>query len=174
MRVHTKTIDLSTVAELQQSLRQAPPRPQTKVKYAEAIELMASDIHGMRSRGYGWDDIAAMLADKGMDLSVKTIRSYLYRAGGDRFDPTPRRKRRRGEPVRATSPSTGPEPSQRPSPPAARDVAGASAASSPPTRPTVSTAVAKPVAATSPSPGRHAAEDVPRWSFPVRPDSKDL
>ncbi len=170
MRMPTKTIDLSAVAELQESLRQAPPRPETKVRYAKAIELMASDIRGMRARGYGWDDIAAMLAEKGLELSAKTLRTYLHRVGADGSEPSPERKRRRAEPVRATSPSTERERSQ----PAARNAPDASASSSRPPRPPATPLVSKSVAATSLPPEPHVTDDVATWSFPVRPDTRDL
>jgi hypothetical protein len=174
MRVPTKTIDLTAVAELQESLRRAPPRPETKVKYAKAIELMASDIRGMRARGYGWDDISAMLAEKGLELSAKTIRTYLHRVGGDGSEPSPRRKRRRAEPVRAASPSPVEHRSQPLARSAVRDAPDASASPPRPLRPASTPPVSKSVAAASPTPGRPAVEDTPSWSFPVRPDTRDL
>ena len=173
-RIPTKKIELSAVAEIQASLRHAPPRPQTHVRYAKAIELMASDIHAMRARGYGWNDIAAMLADMGLQLSATTIQEYVRRVGGNAPEASTGRKRRRGEGVRATSTSTPRERSQASVAHVAQDTPNALGTSSPPPRPTASTPVAKPLAATSPFPERHAAEDVPRWSFPVRPDTKDL
>jgi hypothetical protein len=66
---------------------------------------MAFDIRGMRARGYGWDDIAAMLAEKGLELSAKTLRTYLYRVGVDGSEPSSERKRRRTEPALSGKPS---------------------------------------------------------------------
>ena len=73
----TKTIDVSDVAELQESFRKALPRAETKVRYGKAIEMMASELYAMRSKGYGWSDIVAMLAEKGLHVTPSTLRNHL-------------------------------------------------------------------------------------------------
>ncbi len=72
-----KTIDVANVAELQERFRKAVPRAETKVRYGKAIEMMASELHTMRSKGYEWSDIAAMLAENGLHVTPSTLRNHL-------------------------------------------------------------------------------------------------
>jgi len=95
-----KTIDVSDVAELQERFRKALPRAETKVRYGKAIEMMASELHTMRSKGYEWSDIAAMLAEKGLHVTPSTLRNHLSHIKGDSARAS-RGRRRRVEPVHA-------------------------------------------------------------------------
>ena len=118
MRVSTRTIELAALADLQETLRSIPPRPETKVDYAKAIKLVAPEIRGMRSRGYGWDEIARTLSERGVALSVSTIRAYLRRVGGPAEEPSPAGKTKqahRVSPTRsATLPAASPPPATQP------------------------------------------------------------
>jgi hypothetical protein len=47
------TIDLTDIAQIQDRLPTAPSRPEMRVRYVKAIEGVASELHAMRSKGYG-------------------------------------------------------------------------------------------------------------------------
>ncbi|MGD0680335.1 MAG: hypothetical protein ABSC94_33585 [Polyangiaceae bacterium] len=165
-----KTIEISSVAELQERLRGAPNREETRIRYVKAIELMASDIHAMRSKGYSWNDIAAMLAEKGLQMSASTLRTYLGRTGATSTGESTRRKRRRRDNIGATIRSTVRGQSPALAVPIRGDPPVTVATTSRPTQPsTVNVAGDAPAA---PSP--RDAEKVPSWSFAMRPDTPNL
>jgi hypothetical protein len=97
--VKAKTIDLTDIAKIQDRLRTSPSRPKTRVRYIKAIELLASEIHAMRSNGYGWSDIAAVLTESGLEVSATTIRTYLGRVTSEPSRP------RQGHPRDVANPS---------------------------------------------------------------------
>jgi hypothetical protein len=69
-----KTIDLTDFAVIQNRMRMAPCRPEPSVRYVKAIELMASENHAMRSKGYSWSDIAVVLTKHGVHVSAMGLR----------------------------------------------------------------------------------------------------
>jgi hypothetical protein len=116
--VKAKTIDLTDIAQIQDRLRTAPSRPETRVRYVKAIEIMASEIHAMRSKGCGWSDIAVVLTENGLQVSATTLRTYFGRVAGDASRPPRRAPRRHREPVLPTAPiaaTATPRPSSPPS-----------------------------------------------------------
>jgi hypothetical protein len=170
----TKTIEMSNVAELQESLRGAPARPHTKVVYAKAIELVASDIHALRSKGYEWEDITAMLSDKGLQMSVATLRTYLKRVGGDRPGEPAHRKGSRRHRARVDFPGDTTSGHRDSSETRRADASVLSPVTSPlPSKP-ASPSATKPASASSPATTPRTGDDVPSWSFSVRPDTPDL
>ena len=118
-----KTIDVANVAELQERFRKALPRAETKVRYGKAIEMMASELHAMRSKGYGWSDIVAMLAEKGLLVTPSTLRNHLSHIKTDAAKAS-RGRRRRVEPVHANVQSPANVASNSTSAPAVRDAPG--------------------------------------------------
>jgi len=118
-----KTIDVANVAELQERFRKALPRAETKVRYGKAIEMMASELHTMRSKGYEWSDIAAMLAEKGLHVTPSTLRNHLSHFKSVAAKAS-RGRRRRVEPVHANVQSPANVASNSTSAPAVRDAPG--------------------------------------------------
>ena len=165
-----KTIEISSVAELQERLRGAPNREETRIRYVKAIELMASDIHAMRSKGYSWNDIAAMLAEKGLQMSASTLRTYLGRTGATSTGESTRRKRRRRENVGVAARSMVSGPSPALDVPIRGDPPVTAPKTSRSTRASKVNIAGDEAAATSP----RDAEKVPSWSFAMRPDTPNL
>jgi hypothetical protein len=171
--VKAKTIDLTDIAQIQDRLRTSPSRPETRVRYVKAIEMMASEIHAMRSKGYGWNDIAAVLTESGLEVSATTLRTYLGRVASEPSPPRQGHPRRRRKSFAANIPSPVLAESRRSSTPAIRDaparierISKPSPAAGPPT-------VHARVATTS-TPSPVDSETTPSWSFAVRPDTPDL
>jgi hypothetical protein len=165
-----KTIEISNVAELQERLRSAPNREETRVRYVKAIALIASDIHAMRSKGYSWNDIAAMLAEKGLQMSAATLRTYLGRTGATSAGESTHRKGRRRENVGVTARSTVSGQSPALAVPIGGDPPVTGPNASRPTQPSTVNIAGDEAAATSP----RDAEKVPSWSFAMRPDTPNL
>ncbi|MGA3124919.1 MAG: hypothetical protein ABSF69_29600 [Polyangiaceae bacterium] len=133
-----KTIDVSDVAELQERFRKALPRAETKVRYGKAIEMMASELYAMRSKGYGWSDIAEMLAEKGLHVTPSTLRNHLSHIKSEGAKAA-RGRRQRVEPARANVQGTVKATSNGTSAPTGRDAPIPSASASPSPRNALST-----------------------------------
>jgi hypothetical protein len=144
----TKTIDVSDVAELQESFRKALPRAETKVRYGKAIEMMASELYAMRSKGYGWSDIVAMLAEKGLHVTPSTLRNHLshIKSAGAKAP----RGRHRVEPVHAKAQSPVNAALSSTSAPSGRDapIPSASVSASPRTALSTVSAIRAPTSST--------------------------
>ena len=89
-------ISLSELDNIARSLDALPPRRDTSVSKQKAIALLAPELHAMRSKGYSWSEIAALLTSNGVPVSAVALQSYLWRARvADETDrPASRRKRR--------------------------------------------------------------------------------
>ena len=73
---HTK-ISLSSVANLQQLLDEAPARSDTEVSKRRAIVMLAPKLYGMRSKGYSWRAVAEWLTEHGLTVSAPALQGYL-------------------------------------------------------------------------------------------------
>jgi hypothetical protein len=89
-------ISVSELHNIARSLEALPPHRDTSVSKQKAIALLAPELHVMRSKGYSWSDIAALLTNNGVPVSAVALQSYLWRARvADETDrPASRRKRR--------------------------------------------------------------------------------
>ena len=89
-------ISVSELRNIARSLDALPPHRDTSVSKQKAIALLAPELHAMRSKGYAWGDIAALLTNNGVPVSAVALQSYLWRARvADETDrPASRRKRR--------------------------------------------------------------------------------
>jgi hypothetical protein len=168
-----KTIDLTDIAQIQDRLRTAPSRPETNVRYIKAIEIMAAEIHAMRSKGYGWSDIAVVLTENGLHVSATTLRSYFSRVAGDVSRAPRRAPRRHHKPVPPPAPSAVIATPRPASPPSTRDAPTRTEKTSKPSLAVKPSTVAAP--STLPSTATSTdGETTPRWSFAVRPDTPNL
>lgn len=69
---------LKSVAENLRSMPSVKSAP-TNTK-ADAVQFLIREIEEMQKRGYGFDEIAAALRENDIDISVATLRTYVYRA----------------------------------------------------------------------------------------------
>jgi len=166
---HKNKFAAETVLKLQQSLDEVPPYRANELSKQQTVRALAPQILALRSKGYSWTAVAAMLSERGLPVSVAALRTYLRRVREEAAEEKPRAQTKRSRDVRADAPaaerlpSIAPSPSQRSeSPPAKRPV--------PPATPQTS-AVATPRA--SPSSPRPEPE-LGQPMFAVRPDTKDL
>ena len=91
-----RKISASELHNIARALDALPPHRDTSVSKQKAIALLAPELHAMRSKGYSWSAIAALLTNNGVPVSAVALQSYLWRArvadGTER--PASRRKRR--------------------------------------------------------------------------------
>jgi len=95
-------ITIATVDNLRRKLDELPPQENVKheVSKQEAVSLLADEITALQARGYAIDEIAQLLSNNGLPLSVATLKSYLSRARSSSRKPGAKpRKTRRGREV---------------------------------------------------------------------------
>ncbi len=158
-----------TVRQLQQSLDEVVPYQETELSKQQTLRALLPQICALRSKGYGWAAVAAMLSERGVPISVAALRTSLRRvreqaANEARRAPTKRLREGRadaGPPER--SPRTAPSSAQR--------------GDTPPTQTPRQTgpATSSEVAAQHATLPETRREPEPRRStFAVRPDTKDI
>jgi hypothetical protein len=85
------------VPQLQQSLDEIPPCPSTELSKQQMIDALSPQIFALRSKGYSWAAVAAMLSERGLPVSVAALRTYLRRvrdeAGSETKNSPPKRSR---------------------------------------------------------------------------------
>ncbi len=128
-----------TVRQLQQSLDAVAPYQETELSKQQAIRTLSPQIFALRSKGYSWTAVAAMLSERGVPVSVAALRTYLRRVREEAADAAPRPPTKRlrdgrthtDQPERLSAIAPSPSPSgetsaaTKPAPP------GAAAASAP-------------------------------------------
>ena len=166
---HKNKFAAETVLQLQQSLDNVPPYQATELSKQQIVRTLSPQIFALRSKGYSWTAVAAMLSERGLPVSVAALRTYLRRvreeAGSDR--PRTSTKRSRDERVDARQP-------ERLSPitpaPARSGETPAEMKPQPPGGPAAATVAVQP---TTP-PGTSREREPRRSTFAVRPDTKDI
>jgi hypothetical protein len=84
-----------TVFQLQQSLDNVAPYQETELSKQQAIRTLSPQIFALRSKGYSWTAVAAMLSERGVPVSVAALRTYLRRVREEAANEAPRAKRSR-------------------------------------------------------------------------------
>lgn len=87
-------------------LLQLPEKPKEAWSLREAINLLQDSISGALQRGYTYEEIAAMLSDKGVKISPSSLKSYLAASRKEKSGSSRGRKVTRGK--RKASPATSP------------------------------------------------------------------
>lgn len=122
-----------TVRQLQQSLDEIAPYEATELSKQQTIRTLPPQIVALRSKGYSWTAVAAMLSERGVPVSVAALRTYLRRVREEAATDAPptaaKRLRDRGADARpperpppiVPSPSKSGEtsPASKPQPPGA-------------------------------------------------------
>jgi hypothetical protein len=79
-----------TVLQLQQSLDNVEPYQETELSKQQAIRTLSPQIFALRSKGYSWTAVAAMLSERGVPVSVAALRTYLRRVREEAANEAPR------------------------------------------------------------------------------------
>ena len=75
-----KKIAVSKLDELCRGMDETEPPADFEVTWPRAIERMAPSIRAMRTKGFGWPDIAAWLRERGFDITTGLLRGYFAKA----------------------------------------------------------------------------------------------
>lgn len=89
--VKVKTTMLDQAASLLDDL---PDKPEATVSLRQAIELLQHDLRTSLDKGYDYEELAAVLAEQGIEISPSTLKRYLALSQRDSSRPRRRRTRR--------------------------------------------------------------------------------
>lgn len=90
-------VQQSAIEQATSLLEQLPEKPKEIWSLREAIDLLQDSIITALSRGYSHEDVATMLADQGIKISVSSLKRYLASTKKDKVGAAvvkPRRPRR--------------------------------------------------------------------------------
>jgi hypothetical protein len=166
---HKNKFAAETVRQLQQSLDEVAPYQATELSKQQAVRALSPHILALRSKGYSWTAVAAMLSERGLPVSVAALRTYLRRVREEAANEKPRTQTKRSRDVRAESPQAQRVPPNIKSP--------SQTGETPPARkpPEPGAAPASAVAGQTASvPGTRREQEPRRSAFAVRPDTKDI
>ena len=168
-------IPVSAIQDVLRAVEEAPDCDETEVAKVEAMRRLIPALRTMQAKGYGLDQIAKLLCDRGIAVTEGGLKQYLHRLGSRRVTEPPRAGKRDrsatgspGKPLGSSSRSsdvaaTAPAKSQPPHVDAAVTTPtrnGSAAASV--TAASQSPAITPPATSLTPS----------RSGFVVRPDRK--
>jgi hypothetical protein len=161
--------EAETVLQLQKSLDEVPPYQATELSKQQTIRTLSPQIFALRSKGYSWTAVAAMLSERGVPVSVAALRTYLRRVREEAADEKPRTQTKR---LRDVSPDTR-QPERvapiRHSPSHSGETPPARKPLQPGAPPASAVAVQRaPVPATRPD------QEPRRSTFVVRPDREEI
>jgi hypothetical protein len=155
--------------KLQDALDEVAPYQATEVSKQQAIRLLSPQILSLRSKGYSWTAVAAMLSEHGVAVSVAALRTHLRRARVETESEVPRTTAKRLRGGRAVARWPEPSPPIGPSQPPSRETLAASKPQQAGARP----ASVVPAPHSTASVAGHEQE--PRRStLAVRPDRRDI
>jgi len=166
---HKNKFAAETVLKLQQSLAEVPPYEASELSKQQTIDKLSPQILALRSKGYSWTAVAAMLSERGLPVSVAALRTYLRRVREEAANEKPRAQAKRSRDARAQSPQAQSLPANMQSP-------SQTGETSPARKPQEPGAALPPaVAGQNVSvPGTRREQELRRPAFAVRPDTKDI
>ncbi len=84
-----KTVeDIEAIGTYLDSLPPKESKKRMVENKSEAVALLQKNIEAMRQRGYSLEDIATILAERGVEIASPTLKSYLQRSKGAKKKPT--------------------------------------------------------------------------------------
>jgi hypothetical protein len=166
---HKNKFAAETVLKLQQSLAEVPPYEASELSKQQTIDKLSPHILALRSKGYSWTAVAAMLSERGLPVSVAALRTYLRRVREEPADEKPRTQAKRSRDARAQSPQAQSLPENMSSPSQSSETSSARK----PQEPAAESAPAVALQNASTTGTRREPEPRPS-GFTVRPDRKDI
>ena len=112
-RRSSNLISQSTLDQAQSALQQLPEKPKENLSLKEAIASLQTTITTALSRGYSYEEVAAMLSEQGVKISPTSLKSYLAAVQKDstsKSTSTRGRKRRSSSATVETPAATNTEP----------------------------------------------------------------
>lgn len=165
---HKNKFATETVRQLQQSLDEVAPYQATELSKQQTICALSPQICALRSKGYSWTAVAAMLSERGVPISVAALRTYLRRVREGSVHEARRTTAKRSREGRAAAGS--PEP--RPTPPLPSPSGETPPANKPPSPRALPASAVATQQANSAAPRRE--QESRRSAFTQRPDSDEI
>jgi hypothetical protein len=78
------------VLQMQQAFDEVQPYQATELSKQQTIRTLSPQIFALRSKGYSWTAVAAMLSERGVPVSVAALRTYLRRVREEAKEGQPR------------------------------------------------------------------------------------
>ena len=160
-----KKFTQDTVRELQEWLGELPAFEATELSKQQAIRALSPQIFALRSKGYSWAAIAAMLSERGMPVSAAALRTYLRRLHDEAPDNKARAPAKRARDLRPNaSPPIAASPHDHPG----ETLRETTRVQPPAGRPSTNVSSNAPRAPTP------KEQELRRSGFAVRPDSEKI
>ncbi|MDG2614616.1 hypothetical protein P7L53_00020 [Thermoleptolyngbya sichuanensis XZ-Cy5] len=95
----TVLVQQESIEQATSLLEQLPEKPKEVWSLREAIDLLQDSISTALDRGYSHEEIAALLADKNIKISVSSLKRYLASTKKDKSGTAGKTRRRRSTAV---------------------------------------------------------------------------
>jgi hypothetical protein len=164
-----KKFTAETVLELQQSLEEVPPYQATEWSKQQTVRTLSPQIFALRSKGYSWTAVAAMLSERGVPVSVAALRTYLRRVREEAANEKPRTQAKRLRGVRVDTGQSQQPPAVTPSPLHDRETPPARKPLQPAAAPASAVAVQH-----APAPGTRREQEPRRPTLATGPDRNEI
>lgn len=76
-RPKTAIVPKNAVDEARAFLQELPDKPKENLSLREAVNRLQDQLKAALVRGYSYDDLAAMLSDRGIEISPSTLKNYV-------------------------------------------------------------------------------------------------
>ncbi len=118
-RTRATLIEKGTVEEVNSFLQELPEKPKEDLSLKEAVEKLKDPLKEALAKGYNYEDLAKMLAGKGINISALTLKNYIPSGRKQRAAAAkPRRIKKAEEETGSAGLSSSPDQSEESSAPA--------------------------------------------------------
>lgn len=76
-RPKTAIVPKSAVEQARTLLQELPDKPKENLSLREAVNRLQDQLKAALLRGYSYDDLAALLSDRGIEISPSTLKNYV-------------------------------------------------------------------------------------------------
>jgi hypothetical protein len=76
-RSRAASIEKQAIDQVNASLQDLPEKPKDNLSLREAVNLLQDEIRAALAKGYTHEDLAAIFADQGIEISALTLKRYI-------------------------------------------------------------------------------------------------
>ncbi len=76
-RPKAAAVKQASIKDTNAFLQSLPEKPKEELSLREAIDLMRDSVRGALAKGYSYQELAAMLTEKGIKISAFTLKNYV-------------------------------------------------------------------------------------------------
>lgn len=92
-RISAASVSQAALEQAASALRALPEKPKEVWSLREAVISLQSSILDALNKGYGYEEVAKMLTNQGVEISASSLKSYLSSAKRQQNNPTERTRR---------------------------------------------------------------------------------